>query len=337
MKSGYEMKIEGIKGGHVQGIATDKNREFLYFSFTTCLVKTDINGNVIGSVTGLAGHLGCIAYNYDDGKVYGSLEYKHDAIGKGILKGRNEDVEDGFYIAVFDVDKINRLNMDAQTDGVMKAVFLKEVLDDYFAPNHKFGCSGIDGVTFAPIAGENDGKKYLYVAYGIYSDTSRDDNDDQVILRYDISAWDKYLFPLDQRSMHRYGPASPDSKYFLYTGNTTYGVQNLEYDAYSNMIVAAVYRGKKEKYPNYPTFFVDMSKKAYFDEDGKERLSLAQIGICHEPSGIYGSEFGLGATGMISLGDGEFLFSNSYSNAEGNCSRVELYIFNKDSGEFNRK
>ena len=80
------IRINGMNTGHVQGIAVDKNREYMYFSFTTCLLKTDMNGNLIGSVTGLAGHLGCIAYNYENGKVYGSLEFKHDAIGKGVLK-----------------------------------------------------------------------------------------------------------------------------------------------------------------------------------------------------------------------------------------------------------
>jgi hypothetical protein len=44
-----------------------------------------MQGNIVGSVTGLCGHLGCIAYNYDDGRVYGSLEFKHDVIGQGVL------------------------------------------------------------------------------------------------------------------------------------------------------------------------------------------------------------------------------------------------------------
>ena len=36
--------------GHVRGIATDKKREHTYYSFTTCLVKTDMDGNPIGSI-----------------------------------------------------------------------------------------------------------------------------------------------------------------------------------------------------------------------------------------------------------------------------------------------
>lgn len=76
-----------------------------------------MEGNIIGSVKGLAGHLGCIAYNYDDGRVYGSLEYKHDSIGEYILKnllGDGTEVEDGWYVAIFDVDKIDRMDMDAE-------------------------------------------------------------------------------------------------------------------------------------------------------------------------------------------------------------------------------
>lgn len=44
--------------GHIQGIAVDKKRKYIYCSFTTCLVKSDMSGNVVGSVKGLAGHFG---------------------------------------------------------------------------------------------------------------------------------------------------------------------------------------------------------------------------------------------------------------------------------------
>ena len=72
--------------GHVQGIAVDKKNGCVYFSFTTSLVKTDMKGRVLGSVTGFQGHLGCLTFCEADGKVYASLEFKNDAIGKGINK-----------------------------------------------------------------------------------------------------------------------------------------------------------------------------------------------------------------------------------------------------------
>ena len=57
---------------HVQGIAVDLERGYIYFSFTTKLLKMDFEGNLIGSVDGMTGHLGCLTMNPADGRVYGS-------------------------------------------------------------------------------------------------------------------------------------------------------------------------------------------------------------------------------------------------------------------------
>ena len=141
---------------HVQGIAVDLDRGYMYFSFTTTLLKTDMQGNLLGSVEGMTGHLGCMTLNPDDGRLYASIEYKHDAIGKGILnklEGVRNDEQTGFYVAVFDVDRIDRIGMNAEKDDVMKTVYIKEAVDDYYAKvsnngqelEHRFGCSGIDG------------------------------------------------------------------------------------------------------------------------------------------------------------------------------------------------
>lgn len=328
------IKISDVAAGHVQGIAIDKKREYMYFSFTTLFVKADMNGNVVGSVRGLAGHLGCIAYNYDDGRVYGSLEYKRDSIGAGIRKylcdREDLDNRDGFYVAAFDVEKIDKTDMDAEKDGVMTTVHLSEVLGDYEADGHRFGCSGIDGLTFAPKPGETGGKKYLYVAYGIYGDVDRDDNDCQVILRYDTDDLRRYETPLCQSEIHRNGPDKYQSKYFVYTGNTTYGIQNLEYDENSGLMFAAVYRGSKAQFPNYPMFVIDMNKAAVSDE--KEYLSLAEIGCKHEASGVYGIEFPYGSTGIISLGDGYFYFSEDFKCENGYGTEVKLYRFDEKDG-----
>ena len=340
MKYADNISVDGFYTGHVQGIATDSKREYMYYSFTTCLVKTDMQGNVIGTVKGLAGHLGCIAYCEEDGRVYGSLEYKHDCIGAGILGRLDKEVEvqDGFYIAIFDVDKIDRMDMDAEKDQIMTSVYLKEVLDDYMAPGHKYGCSGIDGTTFAPLPGSSDGKKYLYVAYGVYGDTERDDNDYQVILRYDTADWKKYEQSLEQNDMHRQGPEKPDSKYFVYTGNTSFGVQNLEYDPVTGNIFAAVYCGKKEAFPNYPMYVIDMKKAAQTQllkgiEQNGETLALAKAGEYHEASGVCGWNFPYGATGMISLGDSYFYFSQDRGNREeGWGTTVKLYQFREEAG-----
>ena len=88
------------------------------------------------------------------GRVYGSLEYKNDAIGKGIMKMEKSSrkLDNAFYIAIFDVDKMNRVGMDAEKDGIMTTVYLPTVLEDYLAKvevegkvyEHRLGCSGID-------------------------------------------------------------------------------------------------------------------------------------------------------------------------------------------------
>ena len=102
------------RGGHIQGIALDKERGYLYCSFTTELVKFDLAGNVLGSVKGFTGHLGCLAMGAD-GRVYGSLEYKNDSIGKGILDllGVENEVKNAFYVAIFDGEKITERDMNA--------------------------------------------------------------------------------------------------------------------------------------------------------------------------------------------------------------------------------
>ena len=336
-----KLHIEGMMTGHVQGIATDSKRKYMYYSFTTSFVKTDMDGNIIGSVKGLAGHLGCIAYNEDDGRVYGSLEYKHDIIGKGILQriGDGTDVEDGWYVAIFDVDKIDRMDMDAENDGIMTAVYLNEVIKDYAEGGGKYGCAGLDGMTFAPMPGDADGKKYLYAAYGIYGDVNRNDNDYQIILRYDICDWNKFETPLNQQKMHRNGPVSPDSKYFVYTGNTEWGVQNLEYDCRSGYMFMAVYCGKKEKFPNFPMYAVDMKKceikerHCALNED-VFTLTLAEIGQKDEKSGVWGMPFPYGSTGMISLGDGYFYFSQPFGNGKETPYGTDVALYKYDGNDY---
>ena len=320
------LTIDGGKWntGHVQGIALDKEHKYVYYSFTTTLVKTDLEGNLIGTVDGLLGHLGCIDFNDEDGKLYGSLELKHDSIGQGIMRRTGVDIaeEDSFYIAIFDVEKIDRVGMDAEKDGVMTAVYLGEVVDDYNATDeltgepHRYGCSGVDGTAIGPLPGSpKDSPSMLLIAYGIYGGVDREGNDNQVILGFDWRKFDKYAQPLVQGAPHHSGP-SPDAKYFLYTGNTTWGIQNLEYDAYTNDWYLAVYLGKKPQYPNYPMYVIDGSVAPYEGEiygRGGERgmiLTLKDEAAKHE-SGISGLTFPWGQTGIYSFGDGLFYVSHN--------------------------
>ena len=331
---------------HIQGIAVDKKNGYIYYSFTTKLVKATLSGEIIGFVDGLVGHLGCIAFNENDGCVYGSLEFKNDIIGRGILDaiGSDSDFSDAFYIARFDVSKIDRPDMTAENSDIMTALYLREVTDDYNGKgfdkksdvtDHKYGCSGIDGLTFGPLPGkdENDGM-YLYVAYGIYGDTERNDNNHQILLCYDVADCCEEFMKLDQGNMHRNGPEVPLKKYFVYTGNTHYGVQNLEYDRYTKSFIMAVYKGHKSEFPNYSLFAVDAqadSENIYSDElnENVEMLSLKKSGLYDEKSGIYGWNFPFGSTGLYSFGDGNWLICHNDKTPEGQCGYIYSYQWNE--------
>lgn len=323
-----KLHTEGWKGGHIQGIAVDAKQEYVYLSFTTQLVKLDMKGNVIGTVTGLLGHLGCLEYNEADGRVYGSLEYKDDSIGKNILKreGVTGELEIGFYVAIFDVEKITRVGMDAEKDGVMTSVLLKTVVKDYLAKvkdkngnilEHRHGCSGFDGVSFGP-SFDGSGKNMLTIAYGIYGDTKRTDNDYQILLQYDTSNWSKYEAPLSQNNMHHRGPSKPNGKYYVYTGNTNWGVQNLEYDKSSNCWFLACYPGKKECFTNYNLFVVDGSKKPSMRPlygVGYEKVGPV-LWLSNKGKGdrkndeVRGWHNKIGAYGVCALGDGYFYLTS---------------------------
>jgi len=334
---------------HIQGIAVDRKHGFLYYSFTTMLVKAKLDGTVIGSVDGLVGHLGCIAFCEADGCVYGSLEYKNDAIGKGILHKTQSELSfsDAFYLVRFDVEKIDRFHIPAENSDIMTAVYLKEVADDYHGTGldtdgktvaHRYGCSGIDGVTFGPIPGQSEADgMYLYVAYGIYADINRRDNDRQILLCYDPGMWKDYAAPLNQKAMHHKGPIAPLHKYFVYTGNTTYGVQNLEYDAYTNRFLMAVYCGFKPEYPNYDLYAVDAAVAPQVQDlqglnEKGEVLTLAKAGKLHEASGVYGWNFPHGSTGLWAKGDGTYLISENHVGKTGQCSYIYEYAYDEARG-----
>ena len=310
---------------HVQGIAYDAKHQCMYMSFTTTLLKLDMQGRLIGSVEGLTGHLGCLSLNPEDGRIYGSIEYKHDGIGASIQDklGQKNSSETGFYIAIFDGEKITRPHMDAH--GIMTTVYIKEAFKDYNAAvanqskivEHRYGCSGIDGVTFAPQPGKKGGKQWLYVAYGIYGETERTDNDYQVLLAYDVSNWAKYEQELSPTKLHKSGPSKPKAKYFAFTGNTTYGVQNLAYDPTTGYIFAAVYPGKKSEYANYGLFAIDISAKAR--KQTLKGMDQIEKGLVLPVA--QGWHFGWGTTGLCPLGNGLFYIShNGKTNGHQDCN-----------------
>lgn len=333
------------KAGHIQGIAVDTKKGYIYYSFTTMLIKADLQGNIIGTVTGLLGHLGCIEFNEEDGRIYGSLEYKNDSIGRGILKQENTTKHwtTAFYVAIFDVDKITRENMSAEKDGIMTSVYLPTVLEDFEAKvvsngktlEHRYGCSGFDGITFGPKFGKSDGKRYLTIAYGIYGDSSRTDNDYQVLLQYDTKNWKKYEHPLSQESMHTSGPAKPAGRYFVYTGNRNWGVQNMEYDATRNFWFLGTYETKKSDFAGFTLHVIDGNiapkKQALKGVEYSKKqnvLTLCGRGMTDpNHTDVRGWHFDKASTGMHALGDNYFYISHRKRNKPFQSCTATLYRF----------
>ncbi len=324
---------------HIQGIAPDLKKGFLYCSFTTQLVKLTLDGQLVGSVGGLTGHLGCITLDPASGRVYGSLEYKNDAIGRGIAAGGHAG--DAFLMTVFDVDRIDRPGMDAMADGIVTGAFLQEVVDDYHGTGtdrsgavvgHRYGCSGIDGTAIGPMFGsEKDSKPYLFVAYGVYGDTSRSDNDHQVLLGYDLEELNAAVVPLTDAIAGGGAQLRPVGRYFAFTGNTTYGVQNLEYDPFTHAYFMAVYPGAKPEYGNFALYAVDAAKAPLrkplqgLDEEGA--LLTLKPGALTDAAGISGWAFPWGATGLYAVGDGSWYISHEGCDEQGQYGNIHRYVW----------
>ena len=312
-----------IEGGklHVQGIALDQKANCMYCSFTSAFFKTDLQGNITGSVTGINGHLGAMVFDPEGRKVYASLEIKDDEIGKGIARTLGAQAhskeQSRFYVAEIDVDKI--IGLEMPFDDVVRLHHIEEAGRDYLAQvevdgkelEHRYGCSGIDGVAIGPAFGSGSCKAdHLYVAYGVYGDTTRVDNDHNIILCYNLKDMSK--------AVH---------KYFVHTGNTRYGVQNMAYDKLSRKLYLAVYKGSKSQYPNYGLFALDMDQKPYFaplKDVPYQSEDAEQLEVCG------GWHFKWGSTGLHSLGDGRWYISeNGKENGVQYCN-ARMYRLSED-------
>jgi hypothetical protein len=307
---------------HVQGITVDRVGGYVYYSFTTLLVKSDLRGNVVATVGGFTGHLGDLDFNDDDRRVYASLEYKE---------------ANAFYVAIFDGDAMTQLGMDAQASPIVSTVHLAEVVEDFTATvegdgapvRHRHGCSGIDGVSFGPAFGTTEGQQVLTVAYGVFADEARDDNDHQILLQYSVSEWYRYERPLVEVDPHTSGPLAPDGKYFVHTGNTTYGVQNLAYDGSLRRWFLGVYPGTKPAFPNYTLFAIDADTQPHrtlLAGDSSEAvvvLPLAAAGLEDPTTGIRGWHQ-KADVGIKALGDGMFYLSTNSVVLGLQTSEIEL-------------
>lgn len=335
--------------GHVQGIAVDVQGGYIYYSFTNLLAKYDFSGKLIGTLVGWTGHLGDLDFNPADGKVYGSLEYKKD---------------EAFYVAVIDVNRLDRVGIDAGRTEIFRTVYLPEVAKDYSAdlngdgrfdgddgkfrgdvttsPDHRYGCSGIDGISFGPAFGRTDGRRYLTVAYGIYGNVARGDNDHQVLLQYDVTSWSRYARPLTEAEPHRQGPAAAHGKYFVRTGNTRYGVQNLSYDETLQRWFMGVYQGNKPAFPNYQLFAVDARERPVLADlvgvpgpEGRgweqgNLLALARDGLNDAATGIRGWNQ-KADVGIQSVGKGLFYLATNAGSKGAQTADLTLMRWTGDT------
>lgn len=278
---------------HVQGMAIDTAARCIFLSMTTTLLKTDYEGRVLERIDSIPGHLGAMTFDHEGRTLYASLEYKDDEIGRGIARhlGREAYRQDQsrFYVA-----KVSADNFSAP--GAMQLFEVTEAIKDY---KTRYGCSGIDGVTIAPKIGKKPGERRLYVAYGIYGDTTRTDNDHQILLEYKLSSFKSGKTP------------KASAKYFIYTGNTTWGVQNLCYDSNTGCIFMACYAGRKSSFPNYSLFALPVAQKPSkavlkgLVNDGKHLC----LKLSEKAPGWY---FGAASTGLCSLGDGIWFISSPF-------------------------
>ena len=103
---------------------------------------------------------------------------------------------------------------------------------------------------------------------------------------------------------------------FVYTGNTSYGVQNLEFDRVTGDYWMIVYAGGKAQFDNRPVYVLDgkkaprlqplmLGRENVYGKMQGEVLSLKEAGTYHEQSGVWGiPQMPLTADkGFISLGD----------------------------------
>ena len=320
---------------HCQGMAIDTHKGYVYYSYTNTFVKCDLEGNVMGTITGIQGHLGDICFNENDGKVYCS----YNPSGKKAL-----------YTAIVDVDNLNEIGLKALECGLIRTVHLKEVYKDFSAKvqvgekvfSRKYGVSGTDGVCFGPSFSTGKGN-YFTVACGLTPQTNRSDNNYQILIQYNVKNWwDHYSRPLSFTEFHHNGPDKHNGKFFIYTGNTNYGVQTMTYFRELNVWMLNVYPTTKSTFKKYNMYIVDGDVKPRKEilkgqptqDDEQYVLSLYQDGEFDKKTGIYGWYASLGNKGMTYISDGLFYIIHPFVTWYGKQTAVAyLYVWEPDDSD----
>ncbi len=326
---GFTVDTGIYQSKHVQGVAVD-GKGHVYFSFTDSLIKTDMNGNVVGSVTGIDGtlHLGDISYH--DGKIYGSLMTQ---------TSDKEVVNEGPYIAIFDEAQITTTGVDAMNGSVMQTVSMENVLSEFIGKGNgvdydpasvytggKYGIyQGLDAVTVGPKFGETEGKDYLTVvlpAPDVTDNMQREDNRHIVLMQFDLDSLATYAQSADMVT-HTVGPDSYDFLNYYYAG--VYGqVQVVTYDTYTQSYMIGTYSEKTSNTIDnkYSFYMLDASVAAVegtlkgVDYDGVEGDDTGMLvddkgyGTYDSVADMYGMTVGC-STGIAATGDGYYYLCTS--------------------------
>jgi hypothetical protein len=197
---------------HMQGFTSGNGH--MYWSFTTGLVKTTIEGVMRAQVEVHGGHLGDC--DYHNGKIYASY------LGNA-LPGHDWNDWTSFKIYVFDAEDLRLLD-----------VYNLDKCDEYkriaCTPEDTRGFQAVDGVAIAPdpVTGEDK----MFVACALYNGEKYSN---QIILQHSLDG--KY-----------------ETEYHIPTGNTVFGIQNLDYDAENREFWFTTY-GASEPYQAKETLF----------------------------------------------------------------------------------
>lgn len=229
---------------------------FFYWSFTDCLIKTSRSGEILLRRAVPGGHLGDITFR--DGKIYGSF------LGSA-LPGHVWDDWTSFQILMFDAEDLR----------LIQAVSLP-VCDDYKrisgTASDERGFNAIDGIAFGREPGSEKWK--LFVACALLTG---EQYADQILLQ--CSSEGKY-----------------ETEYRIPTGNTVYGIQNLDYDTESGCFWFSTYEPERDFQPRETLYCVDAELRfseqyRYSSPYGFQCLGGRQF-LCSSQGGVNGDRYG---------------------------------------------
>lgn len=191
----------------------------MYWSFTDTVVKTTLKGTVRRCVPVSGGHLGDI--DYFEGKLYAS--FMGDA-----LPGHAWNDWTSFKICVFDADTLElekMINLD---------------ICDYYkslkgTDADTRGFQGVDGVAFGKIPGTEEWR--MFVACALDTGEKYENN---ILLRFTLDGVYETEYPIK-------------------TGNTVFGIQNLDYDATTGEFWFSTYGGGEPFMPKETLYKTDVN------------------------------------------------------------------------------